>query len=301
MRTPDFFVVGASKCGTTALCEYLAANPHVCFARTKEPHFYSDDFPGQKADDDFATYWRRNFSFFDPARHVAVGDGSGTYYISSVAIANILAANPAARFVYMVRDPVDMMASWHQHVQFGIGEPATLEELWETRKPVIREIDFRPELKTREHFWQYRALASLGTRLEEMKMLIPAKQLMVIVFDDFIRDPKSAYEKVLAFIGVPSDARTAFPQVNQARAQRSYTLGRLNTAMPRWLINAVREFKHLVGLTHVSMNILVKLNAKKIERPPLTQAFRQKLVVEFASEVSLLETHLGRDLSAWRR
>src|SRR5947209_7116555 len=133
MRTPDFFIVGASKCGTTALSEYLTNHPKVCFASTKEPHFFSDDFPLQKLDDDFNTYWRRNFSHFDTKRHVALGEGSGTYYVSSVAIPNILSINPAAKFIYMVRDPVEMIHSWHYHVQFGTGETESLEEAWESR------------------------------------------------------------------------------------------------------------------------------------------------------------------------
>jgi hypothetical protein len=34
MKTPDFFVVGGSSCGTTALCTYLTDHPNICFART---------------------------------------------------------------------------------------------------------------------------------------------------------------------------------------------------------------------------------------------------------------------------
>jgi Sulfotransferase family len=40
-RFPDFFLVGAPRCGTTSLSRYLAANPQVCFSRPKEPHYFS--------------------------------------------------------------------------------------------------------------------------------------------------------------------------------------------------------------------------------------------------------------------
>ena len=38
---PDFFVVGAPRCGTTAISKYLSDNPNICFSRPKEPHFFS--------------------------------------------------------------------------------------------------------------------------------------------------------------------------------------------------------------------------------------------------------------------
>src|SRR5437667_3176943 len=34
---PTFFVIGASKCGTTSLHEYLAAHPEIAMTKNKEP------------------------------------------------------------------------------------------------------------------------------------------------------------------------------------------------------------------------------------------------------------------------
>lgn len=44
---PDFFVAGASKCGTTALFEYLSSHPHVYMSRDKEPKFFCTDLLGR--------------------------------------------------------------------------------------------------------------------------------------------------------------------------------------------------------------------------------------------------------------
>jgi len=40
-RFPDFFVVGAPRCGTTSFCRYLARNPQICFSQPKEPHYFT--------------------------------------------------------------------------------------------------------------------------------------------------------------------------------------------------------------------------------------------------------------------
>ncbi len=299
MRIPDFFIIGASKCGTTALYEYVRQHPNVCFALTKEPHFFSDDFPVQKLDHSLDEYWRRNFSYFDASRHRVIGEGSGTYYISEVAIANILKQNPAAKFIYMVRNPVDMIHSWYYDLRFSNSEDVSLEKGWDLQQLRMQGLKL-PRQVREPRFLQYRSMASLGRRLEVFKKLIPAGQLMVIVFDDFIRDPKKTYEDVLAFIGVPSDGRTSFPQINAAKAQRSRFLGYISSSIPCWVSNVAREFKLLTGIRHAQLNIFAALNAKSVKRTPLSPDFRRRLVKEFEPEVRLLEQQLNRDLSAWR-
>ena len=37
---PSFYVVGAPRCGTTALSKALAGNPHISFSKPKETHFF---------------------------------------------------------------------------------------------------------------------------------------------------------------------------------------------------------------------------------------------------------------------
>lgn len=298
-RIPDFYIIGASKCGTTALSEYLRQHPNVCFARTKEPHFFSDDRPVQKVDATLEQYWRRNFSYYDPGKHLAIGEGSGTYYTSEVAIPKILDLNPAARFIYMVRNPVDMVHSWYYDLRFSNSEELSLEDAWGLQSLRARGEKI-PKYCPDPFILQYRALASLGSLLERIKGIVPAGQLLVVVLDDFSRDTKRVYEDILAFIGLPSDGRVEFPLVNGTKAPRSLLLSRVAASYPRWLYNGVREFKHLSGLNHVSLNFIARLNNRPATKMPLAPAFRQRLLTEFDLEISLLERHLNRDLSSWR-
>jgi hypothetical protein len=300
LRIPDFFIIGASKCGTTSLSRYLDEHPNVCFSLTKEPHFFSDDFPFQKLDADFGQYWRRNFSQFDERKHLRIGDGSGTYYISDVAIPNILRENPAAKFIYMVRSPVDMAHSWYYHIRFGGGEDVSFKEAWELQ--ALRRCGERvpKSFKGEPRFLQYRAMASLGSRLKVITERVPAGQLMVVVFDDFVRNTKATYERVLAFLEIPTDNRTDFPRYNQNKVQRSKVLGRINASIPRGVSIAAHEVRSRIGLKHVPLNFVASLNAKNSELPQLTPCLRARLARELAPEVDLLERHLNRDLSAWR-
>lgn len=42
MRKPDFFIVGAPKCGTTAMYDNLGQHPEVFTPEIKEAHFFGD-------------------------------------------------------------------------------------------------------------------------------------------------------------------------------------------------------------------------------------------------------------------
>lgn len=42
IRVPDFFIVGAPRCGTTALYTYLRDHPEIFMSPIKEPDFFAD-------------------------------------------------------------------------------------------------------------------------------------------------------------------------------------------------------------------------------------------------------------------
>src|SRR3974377_2022144 len=46
-RIPDFFLVGAPRCGTTALYTYLREHPEIFMPALKEPNFFAD-FLGER-------------------------------------------------------------------------------------------------------------------------------------------------------------------------------------------------------------------------------------------------------------
>lgn len=43
MRKPDFFIVSAPKCGTTAMYTYLKQHPNIFMPDRKELHFFGSD------------------------------------------------------------------------------------------------------------------------------------------------------------------------------------------------------------------------------------------------------------------
>ena len=43
MLKPNLFIVGAPRCGTTALAQWLSGHSQVFVSTPKEPHYFSDE------------------------------------------------------------------------------------------------------------------------------------------------------------------------------------------------------------------------------------------------------------------
>ena len=116
MKKPNFFIIGAPKCGTTSMASWLSEHPSIYMSPVKEPHHYSGDF-------NYGDYRDLNkyLSLFKEANesHIAVGEASAWYLNSKKAIFNIEAENPNAKYIVLLRNPVEMAPSLHQQLIFS--------------------------------------------------------------------------------------------------------------------------------------------------------------------------------------
>ena len=127
---PDFFVLGAQKAGTTALCSVLSEHPEIRFSRPKEPMFFCRDdprvhpyFPVEHPSGWLDFDWqgdrerllREYRGYFEGVSGSVAGEGSTTYLPSARAAARIAEVRPDARLVVLLRNPVDRAYSayWH--------------------------------------------------------------------------------------------------------------------------------------------------------------------------------------------
>jgi hypothetical protein len=75
VKTPNFFILGAPKCGTTSLAAWLAAHPAVYMSPLKEPAYFAADL---KVDRPGPQEYRALFSAAGDI-HLAVGEASTCY------------------------------------------------------------------------------------------------------------------------------------------------------------------------------------------------------------------------------
>ena len=95
---PNFFIVGAPKCGTTSLHEYLQRHPDVFMPFFKEPHFFGSDLVRLPLSRQFRAKPGRYLKLFRDARgEKRIGESSPWYLASQRAADEIHAYDPAKR------------------------------------------------------------------------------------------------------------------------------------------------------------------------------------------------------------
>ncbi len=263
MKRPDFLIVGAGRCGTTALYEYLRAHPRVFMPRVKEPRFFAEDMPGLM--NRVASLPEYLALFRDAGdEHLAVGEASPQYLYSSVAIRKIREFNPEARLIVMLRNPVDMACSAHAECLYWfVEDEPDLQRAWRLQ-PLRRKGLRVPKACTQVTVLLWEDMCRLGEQVERLLDEFPREQARFILFEDFVSDTALVYEDVLAFLNLPSDGREDFPRVRANRRHRARWLGRLLLNPPRALAPARRLIRATPGLHELASFLMRSKNPSGI-------------------------------------
>jgi hypothetical protein len=300
---PDFFLIGAPRSGTTSLSRYLADNPQVCFSRPKEPHYFSLLSPHASLDDLATAYLSQYFSHCGGG-YKAIGEGSTSYLYAPYALRRISSVNPRAKFIAILRNPLDMLPSYHLRLRFTIMEDvedfATAWRLQDVRARGERI----PKYCLAPLLLLYREVAKFGEHVERLYHLAGRDRSLVLLFDDLVRDPGTVYKQVLAFIGVDDDGRTRFQRKLQSKFYRYRWLQQLLYASlgrkGPFVDTLFRRMNKKKASGRKSwLKPLARWNTINVRPDPLDPTMRKILRDTFATDVDKLSQLLQRDLSHW--
>lgn len=293
---PDFVIAGAAKCGTTALFSYLAQHPSIFMPELKEPGFFSADMAGG-----IATFEEYRALFAPAPAHCLTGEASTRYLYSRVAIGRLLAHNPRAKIIVMLRNPVEAAYSLHGYAyRYGHESVADFERAWRAQGARLG-YEERGSLRQEEPIveYDYRATYLYAEQVRRVLAQVPAGQSLLLIYEEFFADPAHHYAGVLEFLGLAPAEPPRFGIVNPYVRVRSTTLERF-LRQPPALVRAIsaplRPCARAIGLR--PREIITRINRARCSKAPLGAAFRLELERYFAPDVAQLETLLGRHL--WR-
>lgn len=293
----DFFIVGAPKCGTSAFASYLDSHPDVCFSRPKETHFFDKEMVLPRLHDGVSldSYHSTCFSHYDPKRHKILGEGTPAYLRYPEALKRINAYNEKARFVVLVRNPVEMAQALHSQNLFnGFENEPNFEKAWNLQGDRRQGVEV-PERCQNIELLLYKDICSLGKQVSSLLEIVERERVHIIIFDDFVRDPRREYLNLLGFLGIRDDGRSVFEKVNQNK---------------RWRFFWCDPFFRFLGMVKRSSGVFRSLGvASKIKNILVKRAVRTEISTElrlemkrsFEDDVILLSQLLRRDLIFWVR
>jgi hypothetical protein len=296
-RRPDFYLVGAPKCGTTAMYEYLRRHPDLFLPDTKELRFFGRDLiirdRRTRGLDEYLNF------FADAKPEQLVGTAYVWYLFSKTAAAEIAAFSPTARILIMLRQPADMLYSLHsEHLSNGN------ENLHRFEDALTAEADRRAgrRIPPHAHLPQgllYSDVARYAEQVERYFALFGRDRVHVVLYDDFANDPAGAFRDTLRFLRVSDDfTLPRFEVVNPNKRVRSEAVRHLLARPPRLPRRIIRAAVPPT-IRRAIWEQARRLNETAPERPPLAEETRQYVNDMFREDVQRLSTLLGRNLAHW--
>lgn len=247
----DFAIIGAMKSATSSLQEQLAGQPGIFMCTPKEPNFFSDA-------DQYAKGMSWYLGLFADASEGSLLGEASTHYTKLPTYPKVVPRLkkylPNARFIYIMRHPVDRLVSHYIHE-------------WSTgvyRCGLEEAIEKYPELV---------AYGSYAMQLEPYFEAFGRDAVLPVFFDRLLKEPQSELERICRFIGYqgqPTWIHDLKPDnVSSERIRRFPGYGLLVEFGP-----AIWLRRHLVPQ---SLRDAVKAKLRMQRRPELGQDARARL------------------------
>jgi hypothetical protein len=283
---PNFFVIGAAKCGTTSLSLYLAQHPEIHLPSVIEPRFFAAPdpdrpFPGRRVG--VRSEYEALFDSDAPLRGEVCGAYSQHPWRPGVA-RRIHALVPDARFVYLVGDPIKRAES--HYVQ-------TVAEEHETR-PIAQALG---DIERPEH--PAVCPGRYAQQLDQYLCHFSAERVLVIDQDELLSSRADTLSSIFSFLGVdPEFHSVAFTQTRNRSADHrrlsSGLYGRLRAGPLRAATQTLPP-----SLRDPLLRPLRRVLAREIARPTLDATLRARLQAHFAPDAARLRQLTGKSFAGW--
>jgi hypothetical protein len=297
MRKPDFFLVGAPKCGTTAMYEFIAQHPDVFVPAKKEIHFFGADLYSPHYNRDPDSYLNL---FKEASTEKRVGEASVWYLYSKLAANEIKEFSPSAGIIIMLRNPVDMIYSLHSHRLY-----INSEDIEDFDEALAAESDRKLGRRLPANPFPaaglfYREVGKYSEQIERYFDAFGRDQVKIILYDDFKTDPLASCQEVFSFLGVQSPFPVEISVVNASKKVRNRTLASLLDPPPA-IVRKLARALTTAERRHKLFRTFQELNTEHGPRPLMSPTLRRELQQEFAPDVERLSKLLDRDLMHWCR
>ncbi len=295
---PDVYVVGAPKAGTTAVATWLANHPDVFFSTPKEPFYWASDYPGLRRHYGFESLQAYSQLFACEAARSArfLAEGSTIYLYSETAVPDILQAVPTAKMIVMLRNPADLLVSYHRTQVIALNEDERdFGRAWRRSlnggRPRTTPLDSK--------LLDYPCIGRLGAAVERLLSVAPRSSVHFALYRDLKHRPLELWKQLCLFLDMDDEPRPEFAVFNASNKNyRSKVLRRLTHRPPPPLARPVRSLRQWSRATHDPRVARAKqLLWQPAPRPAVPTELRQEVAAYLEPDLHRLQQLLDVYLS----
>jgi hypothetical protein len=274
----DLFIIGAMKAATTSMCSWLAAQPHMAMSSPKEPSIFVSDASVDE-------WIPRLDSLFAGALPDDVRTEGSTDYTKFPSIRGVPDRVhrhcPEARFVYLMRHPVERTISQYRFEWFLGGK----------RRPFARALKENPQLVDNSRY---------AYQLRQWLDCFPPERFLLVFAEAYADDPASQIRRVLNFSGAPSGSRITEP----IREQSNETAQLVRRTLTRRLFRDSALGNRVRPLVPAAATSAYRRRLVEKSQPAISQRETDELESIFDADLTeLSRLAVGPDLTCgtWKR
>lgn len=263
---PNLIVIGAQKCGTSALHYYLRQHPDIAMSKPKELNFFIETRNWEQGVDWYEEHW--------PEETLVRGEASPNYtahpHFPGVPekMAEVV---PDAKLIFLVRDPISRMVSQYVHNYTKRAEHRDLATtVLDPNKTYVNRSRYMFQL---DRFLPYYA----------------PENIMVLDSGSLRDDRMATLQRIFRFVGVDDGFTSKKYKEEKHVTSDKERLNRFGA----WALN------NLSRKTYNRMRRVLPLG-KPIERPEIDDALRQELVGLLKEDIDRLRAFTGDPFAGWQ-
>jgi len=276
---PNFFIVGAPKAATTSLYYFLKDCPevysHDIFTVNISHFFYTDKnaiLRGNK---------KKYLQLFSQVNgEKAIGEATATYLRDPESPKLIHDEIPNAKIIIILRDPIERIFSHYLFFKSSDLEKRSFRE-------AVVNLSSK-NLSEQEEFNVYLDSSMYFEQVQRYLDIFGSKQVKILIFEDFVKNPKDNLREVLDFLGINSEppefTNKKYNEYGESRnrifhyLRKSNTIRKLSARLPQDLVTKLRD----------------EILLKKSNKPKLSKEERAFLENYFLDDIIKLQKLLNR-------
>lgn len=271
---PDFLIIGAMKCGTTSLYNYLRAHPEIAMSQHKEPSYFCHSY-------DRPLSWYE--SLFPKKEDAVLGEASTHYTkypIHQGVPARIHDVLPSVKLIYLVRDPVERIVSQYVHKRSHDQETRPLSDCLEL---------------TKEN--PYVAYSCYAEQIKQYTPYFEDANILVVDAHKLKHERQQTLAQIFDFLGVQPlqlDGERVQEESNKSAGSTERTGIVRTLAQVSWLHRAYASVPERIR------DVLKPLYRSPVQKPEIETGKKEALYEYFRPEVKWLRQYTGKGFDAWR-